>query len=153
VVNPRRHPDDASIIERFKEIHEGWDIDIQPPPEGPSFGAIHQPQGSGLIRYVFGNDERGRFLEYYSFHRIWGDSHRRIYATGDIEGLDTLGTSYVTTGDPEKDGAARDQLHAFNQRLLAELEEAGLLSGGPVPNSFSINAAIVTGAIDPDEDA
>jgi len=143
---------DEAIVERFRETHPGWNIDIEPPPAGPSSGAIRQPGGSGLIRYAFGDDGRGRYLEYYSFHRIWGDSHARIYATGERESLDTLGTSTVVTGDPEQDRRQVERLHVFNQRLIAELEEAGLLSGGPVPGSFQINAAIVTGAVDPDEE-
>jgi hypothetical protein len=144
---------DTEIIKRFIEIHPGWNIDIQPPPKGASSGSIRQPGGSGLIRYVFGDNERGRFLEYYSFHRIWGDSHARIYAAGEVESLDTLETTLMVTDDPTEDRRQRDLLHRRNQRLMADLEQAGLLSGGPVPGSFQINAAILTGAVDPDEDS
>lgn len=139
------------IIEKLKELLPSWDIRIEPPPKGPSSGDIRQPGGSGLVRYVFAENHRGRYLEYYSFHRIWGDSHVRIYVTGEVEWLDTLGTTLIVTGDADADARQRERLHVYNQRLLAELEEAGLLSGGPVPRSFQINAAIVTGEIDPDD--
>lgn len=33
-----------------------------------------------------------------------------------------------------------------NRKLLQELESAGLLSGGPVPMSFTVNSYLVTGA-------
>lgn len=140
-----------TMVAKFAESHPGWDP-IVPPPEGAVSGALHQLEGSGLIRYVFHDGERGLYLEYYSFHRIWGDGHARIYGSGEVERLDTLGTSYIVSDDPEENRRSQERLHRFNQRLLAELEEAGLLSGGPVPGSFQINAAIVTGAVDPDKE-
>jgi hypothetical protein len=151
-MSAERHADDAAIVEAFKETHPGWDA-IEPPPTGPSSGALHQPEGSGLVRYMFGENDRGRYLEYYSFHRIWGDSHVRIYAAGEAEHLDTLETTLMVTDDAAEDRRQREELHHRNQRLIDELEAAGLLSGGPVPGSFTINAAIVTGAVDPDEKA
>ncbi|MEA2432749.1 MAG: hypothetical protein QOG54_206 [Actinomycetota bacterium] len=140
------------MVEKFKELHPGWDV-IELPPKGSSSGAIRQPEGSGLIRYVFAENERGMYLEYYSFHRIWGDSHVRIHETGEVEYLDTLQTMYVVTGDKVHDDRERDEMYVRNQRLMTELEDAGLLSGGPIPGSFVINSAIVTGAVDPDKEA
>ena len=142
--------DYSFMIEKFAETHPGWDR-IVPPPEGAASGSLRQPEGSGLVRYVFDVDERGPYLEYYSFHRIWGDSHARIYGSGEVDRLDTIGTNYVTSDDPEEDKRRQDRLHEYNLKLLAELDAAGLLSGGPVPGSFTINAAIVTGAVDPDD--
>ena len=144
-------PDYRDMIEELKERHPEWGIDITPPPEGPSAGAVRQAGGSGLIRYVFGENERGRYLEYYSFHRIWGDSHRRIYGAGDVESLDTLETMRVVDPDPATDRKNVEEQNERNRRLLEELDAKGLLSGGPVPGSFVINSALVTGVLDEDE--
>ena len=140
------------MVQKFQELHPDWEV-MQPPPDGPVSGAVRQIGGSGLARYRFAEGERGPFPEYYLFHRIWGDSHLRIYGSGEVEYLDTLAGTIVLTGDPDKDKRQREKLEERNRRLIEALEEAGLLSGGPVPGSFEINAAILTGAIDPDEPA
>ena len=101
------------MVEKLEEMHPGWELDIQPPPEGPVSGAARQAGGHGLIRYAFSGDEQKPYLEFYSWHRIWGDLR--------------------------------------NRALVEELEAAGLLSGGPVPASFVLNAAIATGVVDTDE--
>ncbi|HEV2755503.1 MAG TPA: hypothetical protein VG318_06970 [Actinomycetota bacterium] len=88
------------------------------------------------------------YLEFYSFHRIWGDSHARIYASGEVERLAVLETMLAVTGDPVKDAQQREQQDQRNRVLIEELEAAGLLSGGPVPSSFVINAPLVTGVIE-----
>jgi hypothetical protein len=137
------------MVERLVEMHPGWEVDIQPPPEGPASGAARQAGGSGLIRYAFSADEQKPYLEFYSFHRISGDLHARIYESGEVQHLDTLETTLADTGDPEKDRHQRELQDRRNQVLMEDLEAAGLLSGGPVPGSFVINAAIATGAVDP----
>jgi hypothetical protein len=139
------------MVERLVEMHPGWEVDIQPPPEGPASGAARQAGGSGLIRYAFSTDEQKPYLEFYSFHRISGDLHARIFQSGEVQHLDTLETTLAVTGDPEKDRQQRELQERRNQALMEDLEAAGLLSGGPVPGSFVINAAIATGAVDAGE--
>ncbi len=136
------------MVQMLNEMHPGWELDIKPPPAGPVSGAARQAGGSGLIRYTFSTDARKPYLEFYSFHRIWGDLHARIYDSGEVEHLAVLETSLEVTGDPVKDGQRREQQNQRNRLLMEELEAAGLLSGGPVPNSFVINAALVTGVMD-----
>lgn len=139
------------LVAKLVEMHPEWDFAFEPPPAGPRRGFVRQRAGSGGIRYVFGEDERGPFLEFYSFHRIWGDLHARIRSNGGVEGLDVLETAVPVTGDPDEDRRVVDAQNERNQRLLKELDDAGLLSGGPVPASFEINAALVTGLLDPDD--
>lgn len=136
-------------VAKLAEMHPGWDVAIESPPGGPRSGFARQKGGSGLVRYVFGEDERGGFLEFYSFHRIWGDLHARIYDDGTAEPLDILETTIAPTDDAAEYKREVEAQNLRNQRLLKELDEAGLLSGGPVPASFEINAAIVTGLVDP----
>jgi hypothetical protein len=148
----------AVMVRVLEEMHPRWDIDVRPPPEGPTSGAARQAGGSGLIRYAFLEDERGAYLEFYSFHRIWGDLHARIYESGEVQHLAELETAVAVTGDPVEDARLREQQERRNRLLVDELEAAGLLSGGPVPGSFVANAAIVTGLVDgeplrPEDDA
>lgn len=131
---------------KFAEAFDDWGVSL---PEGDvehrRAGYLKQTNGSGSVRYVFDTDERGEYVEFYAFHRIWGDHHARIYATGEVESLSTLQTGYpIDPDDPEV--AARNQREMIerNQRLLDQLERAGLLSGGPVPMSFVVNASLVT---------
>lgn len=138
-----------AIVGKLNDMHPTWDIRIDAPPDGPAAGAIRQPGGSGLIRYVYAHDDRGRYLEFYSFHRIWGDSHARIYDSGEVVWLRVLETATFPTGDVDQDRRQVEEQNHRNQELLKQLDEAGLLSGGPVPGSFEINAAIATGLIDP----
>lgn len=140
--------DYRTMVQMLEEMHPGWELDIQPPPVGPVSGSARQAGGSGSIRYTFSRNEPKPYLEFYSFHRIWGDLHARIYESGEVEHLAVLETTLFVTGDPAKDEQQRKEMNLRNQRLMEELEAAGLLSGGPVPGSFVINAAIVTGAVD-----
>ena len=137
-----------NMVEKLAELHPGWELDIRPPPDGPVSGAARQAGGSGLVRYTFSTDEQGPYLEFYSFHRISGDLHARIYESGEVRHLAELETTLAVTGDPEKDEQQREQQEQRNRVLIEELEAAGLLSGGPVPGSFVANAAIVTGVVE-----
>jgi hypothetical protein len=139
------------LVQKLVEMHPGWDLAIERPPAGPAKGFVRQRSGSGLVRYVFGEDEKGGFLEFYSFHRIWGDLHARIYEDGTVEGLDVLDTTLPTTGNRDEDRRRAEAQNGRNQRLLRELDDAGLLADGPVPVSFTINAAIAGGLLDPGE--
>ncbi len=136
------------MVERLEEMHPGWELDIRPPPDGPASGAVRQAGGHGLIRYAFSEEGPRAYLEFYSFHRIWGDLHARIYESGEVEHLAVLETTLAVTGDPEEDARAREEQNGRNRVLLEDLEAAGLLSGGPVPGSFSMNAVIATGIVD-----
>lgn len=136
------------MAERLEKMHPGWELHIRPPPDGPASGAARQAGGHGLVRYVFSEDEQGPYLEFYSFHRISGDLHARIYESGEVQHLEVLQTMLAVTDDPEEDSRAREEQVHQNQALMEDLEAAGLLSGGPVPSSFTVNAAIVTGAVE-----
>lgn len=146
-------PPGGVLVAKLVEMHPGWDLAIEPPPAGPRRGFVRQGGGSGRIRYVFGEDERGGFLEFYSFHRVWGDVHARIHENGTVEWMDVLTTAVVATGDPDEDRRLAEAQNRQNRRLLEELDAAGLLSGGPVPGSFEINAALASGLLDRDDPA
>lgn len=141
------------LVAKLVEMHPGWGVAVEPPPTGPRSGFVRQQDGSGRIRYVFGEGERGRFLEFYSFHRVWGDVHARIHEDGTVESLEVLETAVATTGDPNGDRSLVEAQNRRNRRLLAELDDAGLLSGGPVPASFQIDATLANDLLDRDDPA
>lgn len=136
------------LVQKLVEMHPGWDIAVERPPTGRR-GSARQRGGSGVVRWVFGEGERGTFLEFYSFHRVSGDLHGRIYEDGTVEGLDVLETALPISGDPDEDSRRLEALNRRNRRLLRQLDDAGLLADGPVPVSFEINAALATGLLDP----
>ena len=136
----------SRIKKLFEEHLEAWEVVLPDDAvANKTPGSVRQKNGSGLVRYVFGSDSKGDYLEYYSFHRIWGDSHARIYESGEIEHLDTLATMYVVSDDPQEAERNKAKMHEHNTKLMSDLEESGLLSGGPVPMSFEINAYLTTG--------
>ncbi len=131
---------------KFDETFEQWGVTL---PEDDvaerRSGYLKQQGGSGSVRYVFGSDDRGEYLEYYAFHRIWGDHHARIYESGEVEALEVLQTGYpIDPDDPEVAARNEREMIERNRKLLEELETAGLMSGGPVPMSFTINATLVS---------
>ena len=130
----------------FDEMFESWETELPVEAlEKRRPGSLRQKNGSGSVRYAFGRSDKGEYLEYYSFHRIWGDAHARLFASGDVEHLDVLATSLVVSDDPEEMRRREEKMHERNRRLIEELDQAGLREGGPVPNSFEINAHLVTG--------
>lgn len=91
------------------------------------------------IRYVFGNDAGGSYLEFYATHRMTNDRRVRIYGSGETKGLEALETMHrydpKIPGDKER--AARENRRR-NTRITKELEAHGLY-----PDS-SINAYLAT---------
>jgi hypothetical protein len=65
-----------ALERRFEEIFERWGLRLA--EEGVVArrgGFLQQMRGSGNVRYIFGRDEGGEYLEFYAFHRIEGDLH------------------------------------------------------------------------------
>ena len=91
------------------------------------------------IRYVFGSDTEGSYLEFYATHRTISDSRVRIYGSGETKDLEALETMYgydaKIPGDRER--AARESRQR-NTRIARELEALGLYPDG------SINAYLAT---------
>lgn len=77
------------IGEVFNHTFAHWQISL---PAGSI--EAHQRgeiRGAGwTIRYLFGEDENGEYLDYYASHRMTNDRHVRIYANGSIEHLEAI---------------------------------------------------------------
>jgi hypothetical protein len=136
----------------FDETFESWSIQLPVADlEARRGGMLRQEGGSGSVRYAFGRSDRGEYLEFYVFDRVWGDLHQRIYASGEVEHLRELETTFMQSDDPEEMKRQREEQEERNRQLLEDLDRAGLRKGGPVPTSFEINAYLVTGDRNPEE--
>ncbi len=91
------------------------------------------------IWYLFGSDEKGEFLDYYSSHRITGDSHVRIYADGHSESLPTIRECRLCSDDPEEDARLDAEYYAENQRVAKILNDKGFGIDGDEPGGVQIN--------------
>ncbi|MCK9593292.1 MAG: hypothetical protein M0Q91_14910 [Methanoregula sp.] len=100
--------------------------------------------GSGRIMFVFGNEGEREYLEYYSHHRIGGDSHVRIYSDGERISQPELSSIVCYNpdipGDFEKENAEMEREY---RETYDDLAKKGLLSAGPVPGSLLVNAHTV----------
>jgi hypothetical protein len=103
-------------------------LTYNPLPRGLPRGLL-DTGGSGLIRYAFSRDEQKPYLEFYSFHRIWGDLHARIYESGEIQHLAALETTLEVTGDPEKDRQRREEQNQRNRVWRTSKRRASYLAG------------------------
>jgi hypothetical protein len=130
--------DATAIEERIAEYFANWDIRL---PEGAveleDPGVIRQ--SGWAISYVFGNDARGPYLEFYATHRMTDDRRVRIYSSGETQPLEALQTMYAY--DPRIPGAqerAAKENRKRNMQIAKELEARGLY---PVGN---VNAYLAT---------
>ena len=70
----------------FNQHFERWGIAL------PSDAEQRCPKGTIVsrdwtVKYCFGDDQDGKFLDYYAAHRMTNDTHSRIRANGDSESL------------------------------------------------------------------
>jgi hypothetical protein len=83
-------------------------------------------QDGWTIRYVFGSDAEGLYLEFYATHPTISDTRARIYGSGETKDLEALDSMYgydpKIPGDRER--AARESRER-NTRIAEELEALG----------------------------
>lgn len=92
------------------------------------------------IWYLFGRDETGEYLDYYSSHRMTNDRHARIYATGRQESLPAIRECYgYPDNDPVKKARLEAEFYAENKRVAAMLEAKGFGLAGDEPGGVQIN--------------
>lgn len=78
-----------------------------------------------VVYYLFGRDERGEYLDYYTENRLAGDSHARIYEDCSVESLDVMPTGRVSASDPVEDAQLEAEYQAEVRRIGAELRAKG----------------------------
>lgn len=70
----------------FNKRFEHWGITL--PPDAEQRCPIGTIVSRGwTIKYRFGGDQDGKYLDYYAAHRMTNDTHLRIRANGDTDSL------------------------------------------------------------------
>lgn len=128
----------AAIEERFAVYFATWGICLPEDAVQLEDPGIIQQDG-WTIRYLFGSDAEGSYLEFYATHRMTNDRRARIYSSGETRDLEALEAMYgfdpKIPGDKER--AARENRRR-NTRITKELEARGLYPDG------NINAYLAT---------
>jgi hypothetical protein len=81
------------------------------------------------IKYTFGKNERGEYLDYYATHRNTNGRHVRIYADGDNEDLISY-QEFVVYPENASEGDKAEIEKSYqehNQQVTEVLEEKGFL--------------------------
>lgn len=112
------------IEEQFNQSFRVWNIQLpREAIEARQRGTI--VQAGWTIWFLFGTDDSGEYLDYYSSHRMTNDSHVRLYADGRVEGLESLWEMRQSSDDPEEEARLKDEFWEHNERVARLLEEKG----------------------------
>jgi hypothetical protein len=95
-------------------------------------------KGGWAIWYLFGEDEKGEYLDFYSAHRMTNDSHVRLYENGDPVSLPELKSFRIGSHDPEVDARLKAEHLAENRRVQALLQAKGFGLTGDEPGGVQI---------------
>lgn len=77
------------IVERFAASFAHWGLTL------PIADVVRRRsgvlrRGGWVVQYLFGKNDRGEYLDYYSRHRMTEDGHFRLYADGSFEALPAI---------------------------------------------------------------
>lgn len=161
-MNERRR---AQLFRRYPELAAGADL-----PAGPlgriklhfaetfSYWNLSLPdedvterqrgkicEAGWAIWYLFGRDERGEYLDYYSSHRMTGDDHVRVYEDGEIEYLDAVESFHRSSLDPDEAERLSREAAEENRRVVRMLEEKGFGVRGDEPGGVLMNRFLRAG--------
>jgi hypothetical protein len=112
------------IERRFAEAFAAWGLRL------PAHAILARERGEieaqgWRIRYLFGRDTVGEYLDYYASHRMTDDAHVRIRETGEMEHLPSISSGYFTSDDPAEARRLEEEYFAQNRRIAAELRAKG----------------------------
>lgn len=125
------------IEEKFNSRFARWGIvlpteDIAPRKRGKIV------KSGWAIWYLFGADDKGEYLDYYSQHRMGGD-HCRLYENGERQGLPTMWEVCRVTGNPVADAKEREIFLKHNLEVSNLLAEKGFRMEGDEPTGVQVN--------------
>ncbi len=114
-----------AIEERFAADFAPWALTL--PPGATEARAPGLVEGSGWrIRYVFGSDDRGNYLDYLASHRMTNARHVRLRAAGEAESLPCTHEMFAWDGTPDGKARAEAEYRAHNSRIGEMLRAKGL---------------------------
>jgi hypothetical protein len=135
-----------SVAEVFNKQFSTWDIVL---PEEDLLnkrrGKIEQRGWS--IWYLFGADDLGEYLDYYSYHRMGGDNHTRIRVDGSQEHLPAVESFRACSADSMEDARLEEEFLAKNLSISETLDAKGFGFDAEESSNATINRALNTGKI------
>jgi hypothetical protein len=78
------------IEQRFNERFKKWQIRLPPEDIAERRRGMILERGWS-IKYLFGRNEKGEYLDVYASHRMTDDTHERVYESGEVEELEAKG--------------------------------------------------------------
>jgi hypothetical protein len=127
-----------SIQARFNRTFAHWGIAL--PPEHVRDRRRGKIVGGGwAVWYLFGEDGRGGYLDYYASHRMTDDRHVRHREEGPAEHLPTIETFLIRSRNPEEDARLKAEYFEHNRRVGRLLKEKGFGVAGDEPLSVRVN--------------
>lgn len=130
------------IAARFREAFSYWRIELpREAVENRRRGKI--VEAGWTIWFLFGSDDSGEYLDYYSSHRMTNDSHVRIYEDGRVELLESLDGMRPTSGDPDENARLENEFWEHNERVARLLEEKGFGLQGDEHGSAIVNRGVL----------
>lgn len=121
----------SSIEELFAACFEPWGLTLPDGAIGRSEAGL--VAGSGWhVRYVFGADERGDYLDFLASHRMTDQRHVRLREGVEPEDLPALQEMYSHAGTEADRRRARQEYVDYNREIGALLRAKGLMGdAGP----------------------
>jgi len=114
------------IAQNFQEAFANWGIEL--PRENLSARRRGEITQAGWhIRFLFGSDEKGEYLDYYSSHRMTNNDHMRLYESGEVEDLPALSDGFFSPSDPEEHVRLQAEFELEEQRTAELLKAKGFL--------------------------
>ncbi len=130
------------IEARFRESFSYWRIELpREDVENRRRGKI--VEAGWTIWYLFGSDDSGEYLDYYSSHRMTNDSHVRIHEDGRVESLESLDGMRRTSADPDENARLENEFWEHNERVSRLLEEKGFGLQGDEHGSAIVNRGLL----------
>lgn len=77
------------------------------------------------VKYLFGSDEHGEYVDYFLHHRLAGDRHGRIYEDGSTKDLPTIPIGRLGSDDPVVDARLEAESRVEYEQIMAMLEAKG----------------------------
>lgn len=138
-------------IAQFNKTFSHWEIALPSDIDSPMERGQIVKRG-WTIKFLFGEDCNGKFLDYYAAHRMTNDRHVRIRQDGAQESLPALDGMRICYKDPERDARAEREWIEKTNRVWKMLEGKGFAVNGSEHGSFVINAHLLQQALEQDSE-
>lgn len=114
------------IEEIFSDYFEHWEIRL--PEETVCSRQRGEIQSHGWhIQYLFGEDDQGEYLDFFTTHRMTNDRHVRIYALDKVISLPSYQEFMIFPANVSEEEKQRneEEYYAQNRRVSELLKEKG----------------------------